>query len=111
MSSRCGVAAAVQCGIEGCAVLPAAPDDPDPGAGEDPDGVRVTAAASGRRRVDGGGPGVGHAAAVSEVHDGGAEFLAARPPEHGLAALAGLAAGSLSRLRRSRLAAGLSRGA
>jgi hypothetical protein len=38
MSSRCGAAAAVQGGIERGAVLPAAPDDPQPGAGQDPDG-------------------------------------------------------------------------
>jgi hypothetical protein len=41
MSSRAGLAAAVEGGIEGCAVLPAAPDDPQPGADQDPDGVRV----------------------------------------------------------------------
>ena len=93
MSSRCGVAAAVLCGIEGSAVLPGAPDDPDPGAGQDPDGVRVTAAAAGRRGVDGSGPGVGHAAAVGKVHDCGTELLAARPAEYSLAALAGLACG------------------
>src|SRR5690242_5961300 len=93
MSSGGGVASAVEGGIEGGAVLPAAPDDPDPGAGQDPDGVRVPAAAAGGRCVDGGGPRVGHAAAVGEVHDGGAELLATRPAEHGLAALAGLARG------------------
>ena len=91
MSSGGGVAAAVEGGIEGGAVLPAAPDDPQPGAGQDPDGVRMPAAAAGRGGVDRGGPRVAHAAAVGEVHDGGAEFLAARPAEHGLAALAGLA--------------------
>jgi len=77
MSSSSGMTAAVESGIEGGAVLPAAPDDPDPRAGQDPDGVRVTAAAAGCRSVDGGRPGVGHAAAVGEVHDGGAELLAA----------------------------------
>src|SRR2546430_11146722 len=91
MSSSGGLAAAVEGGIEGGAVLPAAPDDPDPGAGQDPDGVRMPAAAAGCGGVDASGPGVGHAAAVGEVHHGGAEFLAARPAEHGLAALAGLA--------------------
>ena len=91
MSSCGGLAAAVQGGVEGGAVLPAAPDDPDPGAGQDPDGVRMAAAAADRGGVDRGGPRVGHAAAVGEVHDGGAEFLAARPAEHRLAALAGLA--------------------
>ena len=77
MSSGGGVASAVEGGIEGGAVLPAAPDDAEPGAGQDPDGVRMPAAAAGRGGVNRGGPGVAHAAAVGEVHDGGAEFLAA----------------------------------
>src|SRR5690242_21124388 len=91
MSSGGGLAAAGQGGIEGGTVLPAAPDDPQPGAGQDPDGVRMPAATPGRGGVDAGGPGVGHPAAVGEVHHGGAEFLAAGPAEYGLAALAGLA--------------------
>src|SRR5690349_6499286 len=91
MSSGGGLAAAVEGGIEGGTVLPAAPDDPQPGAGQDPDGVRMPAATPGRGGVDAGGPGVGHPAAVGEVHHGGAEFLAAGPAEYGLAALAGLA--------------------
>src|SRR5438046_1342279 len=73
MSSSGGLAAAVEGGIEGGAVLPAAPDDPDPGAGQDPDGMRMPAAAAGCGGVDGGGPGGGHAAAVGEVHQGGGE--------------------------------------
>jgi hypothetical protein len=44
MSSRRCVAAAVEGGIEGGAVLPAAPDDPQPGSGQDPGGVRMPAA-------------------------------------------------------------------
>jgi hypothetical protein len=35
-----GVATAVERGIEGGAVLPAAPDDSEPGAGQDADGMR-----------------------------------------------------------------------
>src|SRR6266513_1929698 len=91
MSSRAGLAAAVEGGIEGGAVLPAAPDDAQPGAGQDPDGVRMPATAGYGRGVDRGGPGVGHAAAVGEAHHRGAELFAAGPAEHGLAALAGLA--------------------
>jgi hypothetical protein len=91
MSSRAGLAAAVEGGIEGYAVLPAAPDDAQPGAGQDPDGVRMPAAAGDGCGVDRGGPGVGHAAAVGEVHHRGAELFAAGPAEHGLGSLAGLA--------------------
>ena len=40
-SALCQVAAAVEGWVEGGAVLPAAPDDAQPGAGQDPDGVRV----------------------------------------------------------------------
>jgi len=34
MSSRAGLAATVEGGIQGCAVLPAAPDNAQPGAGQ-----------------------------------------------------------------------------
>lgn len=41
MSSGGCVASAVEGGIDGCAVLPAAPDDAEPGGGQDPDGVLI----------------------------------------------------------------------
>src|SRR5579875_1870120 len=106
MSCGGGVAAVVEGGIVGGAVLPAAPDDAQPGPGQYPDGVRVAAAAADRGSVDGGCPGVRHAAAVGEVHDGGAEFLAARPAEHGLAAFAGLAGGGAGTGERGQRAVG-----
>ena len=52
MSSGGGLAAAVEGEIEGYAVLPAAPDDAQPGPGQDPDGVRMPAAAPGRGSVN-----------------------------------------------------------
>jgi hypothetical protein len=49
MSTCSQLTAAVEGGIERGMVLPAAPDDAEPGAGQDADGVRVAAAAVGRR--------------------------------------------------------------
>lgn len=51
MSSGGGAAATMQGGIEGRAVLPAAPDDAEPGAGQDPDGI-----SGGAPAVQGGHP-------------------------------------------------------
>src|SRR3954447_18901432 len=95
-SSECS-AASMACRVERLAVLPAAPDDADPGPGEDADGVRVPAASGDGATVDVGGPGVSGSAAVGEVHDCCSELLVAGPPEHGLLPLAGLP----SRGRRS----------
>jgi hypothetical protein len=60
--SSCGghqesLVAAVLVGVVGDAVLPAAPDDADPGSGEDADGVGVAQVAGSGSGVDVGGPG------------------------------------------------------
>ena len=83
MSSGGGLAAAVEGGIEGGTVLPAAPDDPQPGAGQDPDGVGVgvAGAAGAGSFVDGLRPGAAFAAAVGEVDQGLPEAPVAAVPE------------------------------
>jgi len=63
--------------IEGDTVLPAAPDDSQPGASEDADGVWVSTSSVNSSFVDVGCPGVSQAAAVGEVHDRDAELLVA----------------------------------
>ncbi len=68
-------------GVVGGAGLPAAPDDVDPGAGQDADGVRVVFAAGAGGAVDGRGPGAGVPGVAGEVADGVAELAADRPPE------------------------------
>jgi hypothetical protein len=90
MSSSDCLTSLVEAGVERNAVLPAPPDDPDPGPGEDADGVRMAAASGDRTSVDVVSPGVGHPAAVCEIHHCGSEFLVARPPEHDLFTFAGL---------------------
>ena len=62
-------------GIVGFAVVPSAPEDADPGAGEDADGVGMGAAAGSGALVDLGGPGRG----VSGQHAG---IPAVRPGSH-----------------------------
>src|SRR5207244_12108548 len=59
-------------GVVGLAGVPAGPDDAQPGAGEDADGVWVAAAAGAGAVVDVGGPG----AAVAGVVGEGGERLA-----------------------------------
>ena len=88
MSSSNVLTGSVEGGIEGDAVLPASPDDTQPGSGEDADRVRVAAAALDGLPVDGRGPRVPGSAAVGEVHHRGAELLVARPAEHGAFLLA-----------------------
>src|SRR5260370_18242197 len=68
-------------GVVGGAFLPAAPDDQDPGAGQDAGGVRVVLAAVAGGLVDGRGPGAGVPGAGREVADGIAEPAVDRPPE------------------------------
>ena len=46
-------------GVVGDVVLPAVPDDVEPGAGQDADGVGVVVAAGAGSFVEVGGPGVG----------------------------------------------------
>jgi hypothetical protein len=62
-------------GIVGRAVLPAVPDDEEPGAGEDADGVGVVVAPGPGAVVEVVGPGAGAAGVAGEVGDGVAELL------------------------------------
>src|SRR5215207_2687756 len=77
--------------VVGDAVVPAAPDDPDPRSGQDPDGVGVVAAAGDGVGVDLGRPGAGVAGVVGVGADGLAETLVAGPAEADRAVFAGLA--------------------
>lgn len=81
---------AVGFGVVGTVVLPAVPDDVEPGPGEDPDGVGVVVAPGSGTVVEVRGPGVGIATAVGEVGDGVAELFVARPAEADGSELAGL---------------------
>jgi hypothetical protein len=57
-------------GVVGGSVSTAVPDDVEPGAGEDADGVGVVVAAGDRAAVEvSGGPGVGVSAVAGEVDD------------------------------------------
>ena len=67
--------------VIGTAILPAAPEDPDPRASEDPDGVRMIAAARPGARVDGGGPRRGVAGVVGKSREGLPEAFVAGPAE------------------------------
>src|SRR5258705_1881339 len=75
---------AVLCRVVGDAVVPAAPDDADPGAGQYAYGVGMVVAASAGVGVDLGRPWVGVAAVVGECGDRDAEAFVAGPTEvHG----------------------------
>ena len=80
-------------GVVGGFVLPAVPDDEQPGAGEDADGVGVVVAAGAGSLVEVVGPGAGAAGVAGEVGDGIAELFVTRPAEGDGAELAGLAGG------------------
>lgn len=67
--------------VVGGVVVPAAPDDPEPGAGQDPDGVGVVQPASSGPGVGVLGPGVSGAAAVGEVNDSLAQAVVAAAAE------------------------------
>jgi len=67
----------VASGVVGDAVVPAAPQDPGPGASEDADGVRVITAASSCAAVDVGGPGGLVAGVVGEAGQGAPETFVA----------------------------------
>jgi hypothetical protein len=70
--------------VVGLAILPAPPDDAQPGPGQDPDGVGMIAAARASAGVDGGRPRRGMSRVIGEGRDGLAETLVARPAEdHG----------------------------
>src|SRR5690242_13302927 len=73
-------------GVVGDAVLPAAPDDVEPGSGEDADGVGVVVASIAGALVEVGGPRVG----VVGVDDGAAELCVDGPAEGDDLDLAGL---------------------
>ena len=81
-----GVAARDHCQVTGWfvggAVGPAAPDDAQPRAGQDPDGVGVVVPADSGAGVDVLGPGAAHAAAVGEVDEGLAQVVVAAAAEH-----------------------------
>ena len=72
---------AVPVGVVCGAVLPAVPDDVEPGSGEDAGGVGVVVSACSGSAIEVGGPGVGVAGVVGEVAEGIAEFSVAGPAE------------------------------
>ena len=88
-----GLECAVPGGVVGGLVLPAVPDDEQPGAGEDADGVGVVVAAGAGAVVEVGGPGAGAAGVAGEVGDGVAELFVTRPAEADGAELARLPGG------------------
>jgi hypothetical protein len=90
MSSSHRESGPVEFGVEGHTVLPAPPDDAQPGASKDADGVWVPASSGDGTCADVSCPGVSYAAAIREIHDGGPEFLIAGPAEHGPLVLARL---------------------
>src|SRR5580704_11664510 len=71
-------------------VLPAAPENPDPGPSQGADRVRVILASGPGLRVDLAGPGVPVAGGVGKPGDGGPQALVAGPPEGGDAKLSRL---------------------
>src|ERR687892_660638 len=77
-------------GVVGGSVVPAAPEDAQPGGAEGADGALVVVVAGVGVGVDLGGPGVPVAGAVGEGADGVAQALVAGAAEDGDLALAGL---------------------
>lgn len=71
-------------------VSPAAPDDEQPGSGEDTDGVGVVVASGAGAVVEIGGPGICSAGVCGELGDGVARLFVACPAESDGAELAGL---------------------
>ena len=96
-SGLCGVLGedSLECvvagGVVGEPVLPAAPDDVGPGAGEDAYGVGVVVPAGSGALVEVFGPGVGSAAVSGEVAQCVAEFFVGGPAEGDGFCFAGLA--------------------
>src|SRR5688500_4334607 len=85
-SSGCGLVgeslrAAVEFGVVGRVVLPAAPEHADPGAGQDTGGVMVVLAGGAGAVVDVGGPRAGEAAGGGEGGQCDAEAFVAGPAE------------------------------
>jgi hypothetical protein len=80
-------------GVVGDSVLPAVPDDVEPGAGEDTDRVGVVVSSGDGAVVKVGGPGVGVSAVAGEVGDGFAELFVCGPSESDVFDFAGLVGG------------------
>jgi hypothetical protein len=76
--------------IVGHGILPAVPDDEQPGTGEDAHGMRVVVAASEGLAIELGRPGVGASRVAGEVADGIAELLVGSPAEAHSPVFAGL---------------------
>ncbi len=74
-----GLECAVVGGVVGLVVLPASPDDVQPGPGHDPHGVRVAVPAGAGPLVELCGPRVGKAGVGGEVADRVAELFVGRP--------------------------------
>ena len=68
-------------GVVGDALLPAVPDDEEPCAGKDADGVRMVVTSVDGPLVKVGGPGVGASGVGGEVTDGIAELFVGGPAE------------------------------
>ena len=68
-------------GLVGLLVAPGAPEDAQPGASEDADGVGMVAAASPSALVDGRGPGRGVARVVGEAGECASQAMVAGPAE------------------------------
>ena len=88
LSRREGLCCFVRLWIVGLMVGPGAPEDPDPGAGQNTDGMGVIAAATASPLVDVGGPGGGMARIVGEAGDGSPQAMIAGPAERHAPALA-----------------------
>jgi len=80
-------------GVVGGVVLPAVPDDVEPGAGQYAYGVGVVVSAGAGAVVEVGGPGVGSSAVAGEVADRVAELFVGGPTESDVCDLARLAGG------------------
>ena len=78
---ECALQGAVSVGFVGGSVLPAVPDDVEPGAGQDADGVGVIVSSGSGSVVEVGGPGVGVAGVSGEVADGVAQLFVDRVAE------------------------------
>ena len=81
LKSRERLGGSVARDVVGTAVLPATPEHTDPGAGQDPDRVRMITAAGAGARIDGGGPRRGVTGVVRERREGLAEAFIAGPAE------------------------------
>src|SRR5271166_1187866 len=88
-----GLEGSVFGGVVGGAVVPAAPDDVEPGAGQDSYGVGMVVAAGDGAVVEIGRPDVGVAGVAGEVGDCVAQLFVTGPTESDRAHLAGLSSG------------------